>query len=311
MTRNRSRRILLALVLAAAMLVPAAVVSAAGTGPATPPPIAITGPRMDPMAIPHTDRVNPSEALAAPLPPQALEANLADGGRTQEAPGRGIRQTRTGVGVGTTLYEPPNVCNDFNYGDDWAASIPASDIWTDWYRGWAPFAIDDGLYQAKNVTFSRERVVGPGNEYGPDQHSAKIASGQPYAAGLGSPIIPVPAGFEGGQATVTVNYLIWDHDQGGEHGGPDGLDYDWASLGIKAGAASDKAHYVNGYVRGEWAVMTHTIELGYAKDIMVLLQGHSPIVANSNIFFDNVKISFTNEEGTHYLSDCTLEGEIR
>jgi hypothetical protein len=322
MTLNRSRRILLALVLAAAMLVPAAIVSAAGhgpapekpkgVGPATPPPIAITGPRMDPMAIPHTDRIDPHTAINAPLPPQALEANLADGGRTQEAPGRGIRQTTTGVGTGTTLYSTPNVCNNFNTGDDWASTSPArSDVWTDWYRGWAPFAINDGFYQAKNVTFSRERVVGPGNEYGPDQHSAKIASGQPYAAGFGSPIIPVPDGFEGGQVQVTVNYLIWDHDQGGKHGGPDGLDYDWASLGVKAGAHSDYAHYVNGYTRGEWAVMSHTIDLKNARDVMVLLQGHSPIVANSNIYFDNVKIAFIKGDSVHYLSDCTLEGQVR
>ena len=54
-----------------------------------------------------------------------------------------------------------------------------------------PFAIDNGYYQAKNVTFSRERSVGPGNTYvhaeknmATAQHSAKIASNQPYAAGL-------------------------------------------------------------------------------------------------------------------------------
>lgn len=311
MTLNRSRRILLALVLAAAMLVPAAIVSAA-TGPATPPPIAITGPRLSPPAIPHSDRVNPYAAVNAPLPPQALEANLADGGRTQEAPGRGIRQTTTGIGKGTTLYSTPNVCNNFNTADNWASTAPVkSDIWSDWYMGWAPFAINDGLYQAKNVTFSRERVVGPGNEYGTNQHAAKIASGQPYAAGFGSPIIAVPAGYEHGQVMVTVNYLIWDHDQGGKQGGTDGWDYDWASLGVKAGAHSDHAHYVNGYTRGEWAVMTHTIDLGGAHDVMVLLQGHSPIVANSNIYFDNVKIAFVDGDSVHYLSDCTLEGTVR
>ncbi|MEX1021000.1 MAG: hypothetical protein WDZ49_15155 [Litorilinea sp.] len=317
MTLNRSRRILLALVLAAAMLVPAAIVSAA-TGPATPPPIAI-GPRLKPHAIPHTDVVNVYTAINAPLPPQALEANLADGGRTQEKPGRGIRQTATGIGLGTTLYSTPNVCNNFNTADNWAAKgvdnnkwDADSDIYTDWYMGWAPFAINDGgLYQAKNVVFSRERVVGPGDDHGPNQNSAKIYSGQPYAAGFGSPIIPVPAGFEGGQVMVSANYLIWDHDQGGKEGGKDGLDYDWASLGVKAGAASDQAHYVNGYVRGEWSIMSHTIDLGYAHDVMVLLQGHSPIVANSNIFFDNVTIAFMHGDKVHYLSDCTLEGTVK
>ena len=44
----------------------------------------------------------------------------------------------------------------------------------------------------------------------------------------------------------------------------DGWDYDWASLGVKPGAG-DTAVYVNGYVRGEWAEMTNTIELGRSQ----------------------------------------------
>lgn len=287
----------------------------AGTGPAVPPPIAITGPRVNPRVIPHTDVVDPSGAYswAATNVPQALEADAADGGKNQEKPGRGIKQTQTGIGAGLTLYATPNVCADFNTDDNYAVVNGKSDIWSDWYAGWAPFAIDNGYYQAKNVAFTMERVVGPGNEYGDDQHSVKIASHEPYAGGFGSPIIAVPEEYRGGKVTVSVKYLIWDHDQGGEEGEKDGADWDWASMGIKPGAAGDQAFYVNGYVRGEWAELTHTVDLGPAADIMVLLQGHSPAVLNSNIYFDDVKIAFTSGDGSKsvYLTSCTADGNIR
>ncbi len=322
MTRTRSSRFIIAVLIAVLLMVPAAVASAQ-TGPAVPPPIAIKGPRLAPPAISHTDVLDPYEIynnlLVPPgLPAQSLEADAADGGRAQEEPGRGIRQTATGIGFGLLLYDTPNVCNDFDPGGDWASLTTNTDIWTDWFGGWAPFAIDNGYYQAKNVTFSRERSVGPGNTYvsaeedtmSGAKHSAKIASNQPYAAGFGSPIIPVPAGYEGGKALVTVKYLIWDHDTGGGMG--DGWDYDWASLGVKAGAASDTAVYVNGYVRGEWAEMTNTIELGDAKDIMVLLQGHSPGAFNSNIYFDDVQIAFIDAQGNGaYLKDCKLAESVK
>jgi hypothetical protein len=252
--------------------------------------------------------------------PQALEANAADGGKTQEAPGRGVKQTQTGVSAGLTLYATPNVCNNFNAFNSYAVPGGKSDIWTDWYAGWAPFAIDNGFYQAKNVAFTMERVVGPGNKYNDntssgdgEQNSVKIASHEPYAGGFGSPIIPVPEAYKGGQAMVSVKYLIWDHDQGGKQGGTDGLDWDWASMGVKPGAAGDQAYYVNGYVRGEWAELTQTIELGWANDIMVLIQGQSPSVLNSNIYFDDIKIAFISADGSAstYLSDCTTAESIK
>jgi hypothetical protein len=290
-----------------------------GTGPAAPPPIAIHGPRLSPPAISHSMVLDPyaiyNNLLVPPgLPVQSLEADAADGGRAQEKPGRGIRQTATGIGFGLLLYDSPNVCNDFNPFADWQAYNATSDIWTDWFAGWAPFAIDNGYYQAKNVTFSMERSVGPGNTWndekskdGKTEASAKIASNQPYAAGFGSPRIAVPEGYYGGKVQVSVKYLIWDHDTGGGWG--DGLDYDWASMGIKAGAGSPTAYYVNGYVRGEWAEMTHTIDLEHAKDIMVLLQAHSPGAFNSNIYFDDVKIAFIDAQGNgKYVKDCTYEG---
>lgn len=313
MSRNKQVRFIFALVLVVAMMLPA-MVAAASTGPSVPPPSPIVGPRLKPPVIPHSDRLNPyttyNYVAGGHAPAAAYEANAADAGRTQEAPGRGIRQTTTGLGKGTTLYAQANVCNNFNLQGSWAVEGTGkqTDIWTDWYGGWAPFAVNNGYYQAKNVGFSMERVVGPGNAYkNKEQASLKIFSGQPYAAGVGSPIIKVPAGYSGGSVVVTVSYLIWDHDQGGKRGGPDGNDYDWASLGVKAGAHSDHATYVNGYVRGEWAQMTNEIALDGASDIMVLLQGHSPATLNSNIYFDNVIIGFKSGDTTMYLSDCTVE----
>ena len=280
------------------------------TGPVDPPPIAIKAPRLNPPPIPHTMVLNPytiyNNLLVLPyLPVPSQEADAYDGGRTQEAPGRFVRQNGNRPVVidgrdaarGLTLSPLWNVCNEFNTSDQWASMAPPSatpraDIWTDWYGGWAPFAIDEGLYQAKNLTFSLERSVGPGKNWG-SGYSAKIASNQPYAGGFGSPMIKVEPESV---VTVKVNYLIADHD---DHG----MDYDWASMGIKPDAAGDGASYVNGYVRGEWAQLEHTVWAGKSGYVMVLLQGHSPGALNSNIYFDDVRIMVNDE----YLSTCVIE----
>jgi hypothetical protein len=321
MTRNKKVRVIFALAIIVAMMLPS--VAMASTGPSVPPPIAIIGPRLKPPPIPASTKILPSTAynyVIAGNVPQALEANAADGGKTQSAPGGGIKQTSTSIGYGILLNATPNVCNNFNSQGSYAAVNVKSDVWTDWYAGWGPFAIDNGYYQAKNVTFSQERVVGPGGNYNDnlsagngEQNSVKIASHEPYAGGFGSPIIPVAEEYQWGTVTVSVKYLIWDHDQGGKQGGTDGFDWDWASMGVKPGAAGDQAYYVNGYTRGEWAELTQTVELGGAKDIMVLIQGQSPAVLNSNIYFDDVKIAFSNEDGSKsvYLTDCTLADSIK
>lgn len=298
--------------LAALLVVPATVALASVPSP----PLAITGPRLTPPTIPM-----PSDDLLtlAPLTENALEANAFDGGRTQEAPGRGIRQTETGLGAGLTLYDSPHVCNNFNSNIGWATHEARTDIWTDWYAGWAPFALDTDGYSAQHVTFSRERIVGPGNRFNAGtptdtdaQHSVKIAGSKPYAGGFGSPRIPVPAGFEEGQVTVSVKYLIWDHDQGVRLSGGDGIDYDWASLGVKPGADGPYAFYQNGYVRGEWAELVNTVDLDGAADIMVLIQAQSPAYLNSNIYYDDVKIAFVDEAGAvKWLQDCAAEEAIR
>ena len=57
--------------------------------------------------------------------------------------------------------------------------------------------------------------------------------------------------------------------------------------------------------------MTNVVDLGDAKDVMVLIQGHSPGSFNSNIYFDNVRIAFIDAEGNgRYLSDCTLGSSL-
>jgi len=321
MTRSKQIRVIFALIMIVIMMLPG--VAMAATGPSVPPPIAVIGPRLKPPPIPATDPVSPATGINNVLSgnvPQALEANAADAGRTQEAPGRGIRQTSTSYGYGLLLNATPNVCNNFNSQGSFAAFNVKSDVWTDWYGGWGPFAINNGYYQAKNVTFSQERSVGPGGNYNDnlsagngEQNSVKIGSHEPYAAGYGSPIIPVAEEYQWGTVTVSVKYLIWDHDQGGKQGGPDGQDWDWASMGVKPGAAGDQAYYVNGYTRGEWSELTQTVSLGGAKDIMVLIQGQSPAVLNSNIYFDDVKIAFSNQDGSKsvYLTDCTVAENIK
>jgi len=321
MTRSNQIRVIFALIMILSMALPS--VAMAATGPSVPPPIKVVGPRLKPPAIPHSGVLAPAVGVNNVLAgnvPQALEANAADGGKTQSAVGRGIKQTSTSVGTGILLNATPNVCNNFNSQGNYAAFNVKSDVWTDWYSGWGPFAIDNGYYQAKNVTFSQERVVGPGGNYNDnlskgngEQNSVKIASNQPYAAGFGSPIIPVAEKYQWGTVTVSVKYLIWDHDQGGKQGGPDGNDWDWASMGVKPGAAGDQAYYVNGYNRGEWSELTQTVELGGAKDIMVLIQGQSPANLNSNIYYDDVKIAFSTADGSDsvYLTDCTLAESIK
>jgi hypothetical protein len=258
------------------------------------PPIPVIGPRVSPPPIPHTGVLDSFVVWNNLLNPPAHEYPAGYVFKAgQEAPGRGIKQTQTGLGNGITLYAQGEVCNDFNTGGLWALSADQhkTDMYTNWYGGWAPFAINHDFYQAKNTVFQVERVVGPGNKAGPGQYSAKISSYQPYAGGFGSPTIAVTPGAE---VKVTVSYLIYDHE---------GAKYDWASMGLKPDVAGPVAEYVNGYVRGEWAQMTHTIKAGASGKIMVLIQGQSPAAVNSNIYFDNVKIWVDGVP----LTNCTLE----
>lgn len=257
-------------------------------------PVPVVGPRLKPPAIPHSSVLAPALIYNhQPKPVQIGEAAAVYKAQPYYQPGAGVMRTVTPISVGITLKPTANVCNDFN-GKTWAA--PPSDIWTDWYGGWAPFAVDDGFRQAKNTTFSLERVIGPGANYGKG-YSVKIGSNQPYAGGFGSPIIKVAPGAT---VNVTVKYLIWDYVQAAD---PKDRIMDWASMGVKPDAAGEAATYVNGYVRGEWAVMTNSVVAGASGEIMVLLQGESVGAVNSNIYFDDVQIEVNGE----YLSACVFE----
>ncbi len=253
-------------------------------------PMAVQAPFMIPVVskatVPLTAQAQYAPVTAAPAPDISLEA--APGiPSAHDVPVIVVEPGGASVPIGAQgatvqIVGADIACNNFNQASRWASMRDASptDMWSDWYAGWGPFAVDNGLYQAKNVTFSQEQAVGPGSNAGPNEHSAKIASNQPYAAGFGSPLYGVPPGAV---ITVRVNYLIYDHN---DHG----YDYDWASLGIKPDAYGDEARYVNGYVRGEWATLTNSVVAGANGRIMVLIQAESPAALNSNIYFDNVRI---------------------
>lgn len=262
-----------------------------------PPPTPLIRPRVVPPPIPHPlvirDQLVENISMQQ-LPLAALQANADVSAVTiQESPGRGIHQRPSGIGRGIDLLDVRGSCNDFNLLDLWGSTHGEADLWTDRYAGWVPFAIDGGLYRAYNALFSLERTVGPGTDYGLEQLSAKIYSSQPYAAGIGSPLIRVTPGD---RIRVEVDYLIWDHDTHGR-------DFDWASLGVKPDAFAAPATYVNGYQRGSWAELEHTIIAGDSGHIMVMLQAHSPVPLNSAIYFDNVRIAINGR----YLASCLFE----
>jgi hypothetical protein len=296
--------LVLALTLPASLVLATDSDGSSGTGP-NPLVTNYSGPRTDPRAIPHHKPV-PAPVIAnelANFPVQSSEAAAtATKDKVEGKPG--ILKTQTELATGTTLFHRSNVCNTFDTNGHWASRTkPAtSELWTDWYAGWAPFAVNDGgYYQAKNTVFSKENVVGPGRHYDDDgtgsgdtvdgRHSVAIGSTEPYAGGFGSPMISVPAGAE---VTVVVRYLIYNHG---------GKAADWASLGVKPDATGNSAVYVNGYTRGQWAEMRNTVTAGSSGRIMVLLQGQSPTRLNSKIYFDDVEIWVNGAA----MTSCTYE----
>jgi hypothetical protein len=246
----------------------------------------------EPAAAPHP---TPASMVSSANPADSLGGDNLDGNQ------------------GSRNGQPPIVCNNFNGEENWASFRGNSDIYKDWYAGWGPWALDEGIYKASAVTFTREASASLGKYYsdtlskdGRTDYSAKIASNQPYAAFFGSPRIPVPAGFEGGRVQVSVRYLIWDDGQGARVGNEE-----WASLLIKPGADRllKEAPHVEGSVRGEWSDMGKIVDLGDAKDIMVMIQAQSFAPLNSNIYFDDVRIEFFSANGaTQWLRDCTTAG---
>ncbi len=245
-----------------------------GAPPLTHKPI--VAPRRAPTAIPHSSVHNPDTIYnylqSGGLSPQSATANAA--ATAQGVAGKpGVLKTITDVGNGLTLYKSANVCNDFNLSDDWRG-----ETWTNYFAGWGAFAADDGYFQAKNVTFDREAAVGPGANYGKNEAAMKIASNQPYDAGVMSPAIAVQPGDT---IKVRVAYLIFNHDSKGRN-------TDYASMGIIP-QLGETASYVIGVHRGEWGILEQETQ-ATGDQIVVMLQGHSPDAINSNIYFDNVEI---------------------
>lgn len=175
-------------------------------------------------------------------------------------------------------------CLDFEGLGDWGSNTKNFTIWDDQFGGWGPFAVDDGgLYEIENVRFEREA------NYRSGKYAFKIASTEPYAAGLASPTIPVN---KGDVVMVTVNYFIWEHKQAPR---------DWVSMGVKE--ASESANcadgcYVNGYTRGRWAKLSKTVTATSSSGIMILLQAESPQNLNSNIYFDELEIQINGKVRT-------------
>jgi hypothetical protein len=106
----------------------------------------------------------------------------------------------------------------------------------------------------------------------------KIASNQPYQAGIMSPAIDVK---KGQMVHVRAAYLIYNHDTTGRN-------WDYVSMGIIPNVG-ESAVYVDGYQRGQWAIIEEEVK-ATGPQIVVMLQAQSPDALNSNIYFDNVQI---------------------
>lgn len=288
-------QVLLALLLVGTLLIPAQVTLADGHLP----PVPVVNPQLSPLPIPHTSVLDPAAVHNAPKPEQVAEANQVYNEQPYYQPGAGVLDVATQYGNGSSLYPSSDVCNNFDTRRHWASNPnrQKSTIWHDYYAGWAPFAVDDGIYQAENTVFSIERTIGPGAASGTGHYSAKIGSNQPFAGGFGSPKFKAKPGSD---VTVTVKYLLWDYVQAED---AEGRILDWASLGFKPDATLPGATYVNGYIHGQWDELTVTGKVGATGEFMVLLQGQSTGSVNANVYFDDVQIKV----GDKYLTNCLYE----
>lgn len=207
---------------------------------------------------------------------QANGMNVRGRGSEQEiaaSPSSGMLDNTAVIAGGNALFGTPTACLNFDNEKLWNGQ-------TTWaaYGNWGTFAVDDGgFYRPEHVTFSREQAVG-------NNFSFKIAGGQPYAAGLISPVIHAPAGSS---VEVGVRYLMFDHD--GLNVG-DWVVNDWVSLGLKPNAQADGARYVNGYERGRWSRITNSVVAGESGEVLILIQAESPAPFNSNVYIDDVEI---------------------
>jgi hypothetical protein len=190
-----------------------------------------------------------------------------------------ISPATTNLANGARLNYPnaplPQSCLTFDDLGQWASQSGGgiqNSTWNDYYGGWKSFAVDDGgFYLAANVATSLDRSIG-------NKVAAKVASGQPFAAGFRSPWFAVTPG---GEITVRVRYLL--------EKAPDGRkSFDWVALGIKTGSETP-ASFANGYVHGRWAEVENRAK-ATGDRFMVLLQAHNPAVVPSAAYFDDVEV---------------------
>lgn len=277
MQRKKRIRGLWKMVLFVGLLWPASLL-ASSTRPVPPSGIYAVSPIPDDPAPTPRDALIPDTRIYNQLnvsEPQA-RFSLPENQRVQ---GPGVLDRFTGISSGSTLFTTPTACLNFNDETQWNGHI-----WYANYGNWGTFAVDDGgLYKAENVRFDMERVIGPGDRSG-SEFALKIAGSQPYAAGLVSPILDVPAGST---VEVRAKYLIFNHDglQVGQQ-----MVNDWMSMGIKPDAHGQEAQYVNGYSRGIWSAISNSVVAGSSGKVLVLLQAESPAAFNSNIYFDDIEI---------------------
>jgi len=218
----------------------------------------------------------------SPLPAPSLEARALEAALGPDhstivghGPAKGEPASRNAWATGGTLRD------DLNPGPFF------EDFEGDWWGNTWTFVPDKwGLYAyrgAKNVTFDREMTHKGG------QYSLKIASSVPFEAGASRTISVKPHS----EVTVEVMYLLYDH--GGLHDG-NVWQYDWASLGLKAGDCD--AEWVNGVEHGQWLPLRHTIDSCSTGRVTIFLQVISPMPENVNAYFDNVRVWVDGEPYT-------------
>ncbi len=256
-------------------------------------PMQIAQAKDDPWTGQPPDNILPLPPLRARTHPAPIPVPLPQSAGNERVPAKeaGKENPKPATPQANAVAANSSACLNFDDRANWGSITHSYTIWDDQFGGWAPFAVDDGgLYEIENVRFERERSIRGG------QYSFKIASTEPYAAGLASPIIKVKKGDE---VAVTVQYFIWEHGQSRSQ-------LEWASMGVKPDAYGTCGNgcYVNGYIRGRWTDLTSKVTAASDK-VMILLQAESPTSLNSNIYFDNLEIRVNGE----LLAKCKLADE--
>lgn len=256
-------------------------------------PLPIAHAEDDPWTGKPPDNILPLPPLRARTHPAPIPVPLPKSAMNERTPAKeaGKENPKPATPQANAVAANSSACLNFDDKANWGSVSHSYGVWDDQFGGWAPFAVDDdGLYEIENVRFEREQSTKAG------QDSFKIASTEPYAAGLASPLIKVKKGEE---VAVTVQYYIWEHGQSRSQ-------LEWVSMGVKpdANAKCGDGCYVNGFARGRWAELTSKVTAA-SDNVMILLQAESPGGLNSNVYFDNLEIRVNGE----LRKNCKLADE--